>query len=257
MNHAISANMAVLVAIIVATGLIGGLINSWREERKASDDTGPKPTHIYRYNIALSLVAAFLVPLFLNIISSDIMEKILDAPATAKAVVEYLVTLFIFVGFCLAAAVSSVRFVGTVADKALEMAETAKQSARSAQKSAQTAQDVATEVQDTIEEIANEPEDDGVIMPQNMPQIPALSPQEIHVIEALGHRPTLRRSVSGIVGDPAIPEATSDRDAVTSTLGDLVHKKLVEAIPSRKDGRPRYRLSSVGHAQFRKISSNA
>jgi hypothetical protein len=107
-------NIWTLLGIMTGAGAFGGLVNYFMERR---DDPG-------KSSLARSLVvgigASYLVPLFLNMISSDLMRQ-LDQDAGR---------LLVFVGFCLIAAIASSAFIRSLSDKVLKEAQEAKRTSQ-------------------------------------------------------------------------------------------------------------------------------
>ena len=104
------SNLWTLLAIMTLAGSFGGLINYFIERRDSREKSS-----ILR-SLVVGIGAAYMVPLFLNMISSDLMQQ-LDQD-TGK--------LLVFVGFCLIAAVSSSAFIRSLSDKVLKEAQEAK-----------------------------------------------------------------------------------------------------------------------------------
>lgn len=96
--------MLLLLLIMVAAGILGGAANYFISDKNSG--TGAK--EFSKYTI-LGVVAALTVPLFLNMISSDLL-------ASAKA---RPIDLFVFGGFCLLFVLFSRRFVESAATKLL------------------------------------------------------------------------------------------------------------------------------------------
>lgn len=96
--------MLVLLAIMVLAGMLGGAANYF-----VSDKSGSSAKELSKYTV-LGVVAALTVPLFLNMISSDLL-------ATAKS---RPIDLFVFAGFCLLFVLFSRRFVESAAAKLLQ-----------------------------------------------------------------------------------------------------------------------------------------
>ncbi len=97
---AIDGHLIIILGIMVATGLLGGLANFFLNERDSHSPWGTAG----RYMI-LGVVAALTVPLFLNMMSSHLLE------ATRLKSSE----LFVFAGFCLLYVVVSRRFFENIA----------------------------------------------------------------------------------------------------------------------------------------------
>ena len=96
----IDIHLIILLGIMVATGLLGGIANFFLNER----DTNSPWLTAGKYMV-LGIVAALTVPLFLNMMSSHLLE------ATRLKSSE----LFVFAGFCLLYVVVSRRFFENIA----------------------------------------------------------------------------------------------------------------------------------------------
>ena len=96
--------MLVILLIMVMAGILGGLANYFLSERQA--DSGHRDWAKYPI---LGVIAALTVPLFLNMISSNLLEAARTRP----------VDFFVFAGFCLIYVVASRRVFENVANKLL------------------------------------------------------------------------------------------------------------------------------------------
>lgn len=99
------SHTGILILIILASGILGGLANYFldRQERNWVGYDVLK-------SALLGIVAAATVPLFLKIVSSSLMK---DAETDA---LQY----FVFCGFCLVAAAFSTRFLQGIGDRVLQ-----------------------------------------------------------------------------------------------------------------------------------------
>ena len=97
--------MLLLLGIMVITGILGGVANYFMSEKGA----GVSGKDLVRYAV-LGIVAALTVPLFLNMISSDLLAGAKSRP----------IELFVFAGFCLLFVLFSRRFVESAAAKLLQ-----------------------------------------------------------------------------------------------------------------------------------------
>ncbi len=100
--------LLVILLIMVAAGILGGGANYYLSERQHEGARREWP----RYAI-LGVVAALTVPLFLNMISSNLIEAARTRP----------VDFFVFGGFCLIYVVASRRVFENVANKFLQQME--------------------------------------------------------------------------------------------------------------------------------------
>lgn len=101
---ALDAYLLVVLLIVVAAGLLGGMANYFLSDRLPElvrRDWAKYPM--------LGVVAALTVPLFLNMISSNLLETARTRPAD----------LFVFTGFCLIYVIASRRLFENVAGKLL------------------------------------------------------------------------------------------------------------------------------------------
>ncbi len=96
--------MLLLLGIMVAAGILGGAANYFMSEKSG----GISAKDLVKYAI-LGIVAALTVPLFLNMISSDLLAGAKSRP----------IDLFVFAGFCLLFVLFSRRFVENAATKLL------------------------------------------------------------------------------------------------------------------------------------------
>ncbi|PTT72589.1 MULTISPECIES: YEATS-associated helix-containing protein [unclassified Chryseobacterium] len=95
-----------IILIILICGLTGGIGNSLR-------GVGCNWILLIK-NIFLGIIAASTVPLFLNLVSSDILKNIYDKENL------HLVNYLIFSGFCMIAAFSSLNFLNTISGRVLQ-----------------------------------------------------------------------------------------------------------------------------------------
>lgn len=99
-----------LLGIMTLAGAFGGLINYFIERRD-----NPERSSVAR-SLVVGIGASYLVPLFLNMISSSLMQQLeLDAGK-----------LLVFIGFCLIAAITSSAFIRSLSNKVLQEAQDAK-----------------------------------------------------------------------------------------------------------------------------------
>lgn len=97
--------MLLLLGIMVVTGVLGGVANYFLREK----DLGVSGKDLVKYAV-LGIVAALTVPLFLNMISSDLLAGAKSRP----------IELFVFAGFCLLFVLFSRRFVESAVAKLLQ-----------------------------------------------------------------------------------------------------------------------------------------
>jgi len=110
-SGALDSHMLMIFGIMLVTGLLGGLANFFLSERQG--ELGRREW--LRYPI-LGIVAALTVPLFLNMISSTLLEGARTKP----------LDLYVFAGFCLIYVVASRKVFENVAIKLLSQLDLVK-----------------------------------------------------------------------------------------------------------------------------------
>jgi len=101
-NGGLDTHMLLILAIMVVAGILGGAANYFLADRQGE----PARRDWIKYPI-LGVVAALTVPLFLNMISSTLLEGARTKP----------VDFFAFAGFCLIYVVASRRLLENVAQR--------------------------------------------------------------------------------------------------------------------------------------------
>lgn len=97
------------MAIIVLCGIIGGVGSSLKEMKENGG-------RFLLRNIMFGILASITVPLFLNLVSSDILKTILDPKKNEIYDLNY----FIFAGFCIVAAYSSIQYLNIISSRVVQ-----------------------------------------------------------------------------------------------------------------------------------------
>lgn len=217
-----------ILLVIVSAGLFGGLINYHLE----SPEQG-STRNLWR-SLIVGTGASFLVPLFLNMISSNLLDVIRGSSNTPSDLSK----LFVFAGFCLVASISSKAFITTISDRVLR-------EAREARREVNAAKAELAEVQAVIEPIiARETESDSA-EPQTVRSQAAHvehSPEQ-KVLNALLPGRWSLRSLNGLA-----KETDMDPLEVNRILDDLIRRGLV-ARRTGKNG-PRWFITEDGRSAF-------
>lgn len=105
-NEIVSAEYFILILIVtmIVFGSFGGVINYLIVKQKALSSNSKMEGISLSYCVLLGIAAAFLVPLFLVLMSSNIVER------TSGGYVKFLT----FAGLCLIAGISSTNFIQTI-----------------------------------------------------------------------------------------------------------------------------------------------
>ncbi len=192
--------VTLIVVLIVASGLTGGIGNFFRFENNL-DAKG--------YNLAKSIflgtIAAFTVPLFLNMLSSDLLEF-------ANTPTDY----FVFVGFCLIAAFFSNRFMNSIGDKVIQDLEKIKRKTN-------VIEEDTKDNSEKVEALVEEQTDGGTgsVAPQKFEEIKnEVSPKvAAKIFESFKNEKYKFRTVEGIAKD--------------SGLNDVEAKALIEKLEQK------------------------
>ena len=104
LSSSLDSYMLMILLIMIAAGLLGGVANYYLSERQS--ETGRRDIGKY---LTLGVIGALTVPLFLNMISSNLLEAARTRP----------VDFFVFAGFCLIYVVASRRVFENVANRLL------------------------------------------------------------------------------------------------------------------------------------------
>src|ERR1041384_2441111 len=191
-----------IFAIMTAAGMLGGAVNHF-----LSQETNPDQKYFGR-SLWVGMAASYMVPLFLNMISSNLIDSI-RAGDKSK--------LFVFAGFCLVAAISSRAFIRTLSDRVLREAKEAKEQAIQANAN-------VAEVRMEIEPIvAKETEAETPAKLEAMPAgLAALNEDEKTILNVLANGRYALRTVGGLA-----TETNIEKMKLVQMIRDLTEKKLV------------------------------
>ena len=198
----------IIIGIIIGTGLFGGMINYFRTIYKNEIIIQEiiKP-------VLIGLAAAALVPLFLNMISSDLLNNKNQLP----------MNYFVFLGFCLIAAIFSGEFIDSIGKKVLSQ---------------------ISEVQREIEENNTEDDTEATIDPTvnfgKQDINPLEESIEHQILQTFINSKFTYRSVSGIAKQTNLDNSTTKKELIK-----LRKKGLVEVIQRQKG--PRWKITSEGY----------
>lgn len=103
-SGALDSHMLLILAIMVIAGILGGMANYFLADRNGE----PAPKDWLKYPV-LGVVAALTVPLFLNMISSTLLEGARTKP----------IDFYVFAGFCLIYVVASRRLFENIVQRLL------------------------------------------------------------------------------------------------------------------------------------------
>jgi hypothetical protein len=202
-----AAYVRVLLIVMVAAGLLGGVASFLIARRKGE----AKDQSIFGY-LVLGVVASLIVPLLLNMISSDLLR-------TAKG--DYL-RLLPFGGFCLIAAVFSRRFLESIYSRVM-----------------QKVGKLETEVED-LKEVASEPETPGQEPTSEELSKADVSDDDYQLMHAMSSGKYLYRSLGGLAKETSLP-----KEKINRSLNSMIAKNLIGQ-RSNREGKQRWYLASDG-----------
>lgn len=104
LSNSLDSYMLIILLIMIVAGILGGIANFF-----LSDRSGDSMRREWSKYIILGVISALTVPLFLNMLSSNLLEAARTRP----------VDFFVFAGFCLIYVVASRRVVENVANRLL------------------------------------------------------------------------------------------------------------------------------------------
>jgi hypothetical protein len=208
-----------LVGIMLTAGALGGVINYYQSVESPLGQSNETVAARFRprmwHRTVVGIGAALLVPLFLNMISSDLLLACKESPSK----------LLVFAGFCIVASISSSAFIRSLSDRLLE------QAAQSAEEANRRVDEVKTDLE-PIKAKATEP---GV---ETVPgsgktfsaEVAPPSPAAQKVLRALCETEFAFRSLEGLSKSTGI-----GRDELETILSELSQEGFVRHT-STEDG---------------------
>ncbi|MCG8700886.1 MAG: hypothetical protein MI922_22725 [Bacteroidales bacterium] len=109
-----------MIIIIAITGIFGGIVNYFRLPQTEDSFSN----YIFIKSIVIGIAASSLVPLFLEMISSDLLQT------SKESTIDY----FIIGGFCLVSGIFSNSFIDSIGKKVLNQLDNMKHEMNSVKK---------------------------------------------------------------------------------------------------------------------------
>ena len=203
LSNTLDSYMLVILLIMIAAGILGGVANYFLSER-APDSSRSDWS---KYPI-LGVLAALTVPLFLNMISSNLLEAARTRP----------VDFFVFAGFCLIYVVASRRLVENVANKLLgQMDQMKREMVQIKQKQQETPPPMLRE-EPLLATESSSPQAAAVVKPEQIRE--SLSYNDIEIIRALAEESFVYGNLVGLTDKTGLArEMVSTRLTVLKNLG--------------------------------------
>jgi hypothetical protein len=203
------AYLGVFVAVMFLAGLLGGAINHYLSQESESPESPTQNSPSTRTTRAfmgrellVGLGASFMVPLFLNMVSSNLIEQIKGAEGSPAQPYKLLV----FAGFCLVAAISSRAFIRTISDRILNEVKQAKREVQEAKKEVQEVKEDVQEVHADFEPILSQQTEDEVSVGRAAQPAPEDKIGEIEqrVLRAFSNSRFALRTIGGVASETSI-----------------------------------------------------
>lgn len=235
--------IATLIFIMLFMGFLGGIINVFlnspleQEEQKDSEGSqNASPTisasrDIFKNSI-IGIGAAAMVPLFLNMISSNLLKDILAPNSDSNTTAQ---NLFVFAGFCLIAGISSRAFIQNLSEKVLQKMQ------QQVNSTEEKTKELDVKFGPLLEN-AMEPESaasGNMLLASPMSNVQPTN-DELKILQTLASGPYTLRSISGISKDSAF-----DKETVHDIVNTLMNKGFVGQTDGGKKG-PRWYITSQG-----------
>lgn len=222
-------NLIIIALVMLASGALGGLVNFF-----LADPIDESPLS-WQKHMTVGIAAAFMVPLFLNMISGDLIDKI---QGTAQSPSDYS-KLFVLAGFCLVAAVSSRAFIHSMSERILQQVKSANKKASEAK---EDAADAKAAVAPLVEEDESDDVDALVVPSDTVDKNSNVDVEEI-TLKAMTNSSYSLRSISGISKETGLPKAF-----VNAALSSLISKGFVSQSLNSK-GQLRWFATQEGRAK--------
>lgn len=198
---ALDGHLLLLLVIMVVSGVLGGAANFFLRDRM----TSPDAKDWLKYPV-LGVVAALTVPLFLNMISSNLLEGTRTRP----------IDLFVFAGFCLIYVVASRRLVENVANKLLAQLDQVR--------------DDVTQLKERKPELPVQEATEAVV--REVPKDPkeALSYNDVELLRAVSEESYIYGNLAGLADKTGL-----GRDLISQRLTVLKNLGIIETRISDKN----------------------
>ncbi|WP_153115030.1 YEATS-associated helix-containing protein [Rhodocyclus tenuis] len=183
-DGALDSHLLLILLVMVAAGALAGVANYFLSERAASRDL----RDVMRYSV-LGVVAALTVPLFLNMISSNLIEASRTRP----------VELFVFGGFCLLYVVASRRLFENVALRLLGQVEQMKRQVAEIQPEIERIDRIERRQEEAAAEAATREQAEAAErQAAKDAEKDALSYNDIEIVRAIAEEATIYGNLAGL-----------------------------------------------------------
>lgn len=210
--NTLDSYMLMVLLIMVVAGVLGGVANFFLSDRQSDRQRDYTRREWGKYLI-LGVISALTVPLFLNMLSSNLLEAARTRP----------VDFFVFAGFCLIYVVASRRFFENVANKLMSQMDQMK---RDMVQIKQQRQEVA--VSALREDPASTGESHSATRPEAVRE--SLSYNDIEILRALSEECYVYGNLAGLTDKTGLA-----RDLVSTRLAVLKNLGIIETRINEKN----------------------
>ncbi|WDV44875.1 hypothetical protein PV797_15305 [Clostridiaceae bacterium M8S5] len=214
-----------IITIMIISGVLGGVVNNYMQN-STDDNIESKKDKLFK-SIIIGIAATFLVPLFLNMISSDLI----DASQTDKN------KLFVFLGFCTIASIASSSFINSMTSSFLKQVDEVKSQVNHINKY------IDPIVNKVIEDEEIEDNDTKVIPSDKKvsikPEDAMMDSEKILILTAIYESTFVFRSIEGISRETKLEILV-----VKAAVSDLLYKGYIESL--KKGKYVRYYITTDG-----------
>ena len=205
----------ILLSIILGCGLLGGAVNYW----SVSKEIVESEDHPVLKRLSAGVAAALAVPLFLNMISSDLLQK-------SK---ENDLQLLVVAGFCVIAAISSKAFIDSLSKKLLSQLDNLNQEQKNLRNDMEPVLVKETEPEELVQ---------GMTLQYD------IDDDDYLVLKALGGKKWSMRTMSGVMADTKFGDVKA-----AYSLSKLCELSLARR--NTKNGKDWWWLTSQGTALYK------
>lgn len=223
-----------IVSIMVVAGIAGGFLNHSLGKRDESVEKGAWQS------LLAGVVASFMVPLFLNTISSNLMDSIIGTSANPGNPSK----LFIFAGFCLVAAVTSKAFITNLSTKVLSEVKAAREEVKQ----------IRGEVEPIIEKETEKNPSEIKALSVSVAESMHLEENAQRVLRALADGKFVLRTRTGIAADARI-----EKETVNKIVEELKTEGLVGSVKILRGDEPKTRwyITPEGRSALASLGSKS
>jgi DNA-binding MarR family transcriptional regulator len=228
----------VLPLLMILAGCLGGMVNYFITT--VDEDNGRSITK----SVTLGIVASLMVPVFLFVVSSKLLDGVTQKNAVAQD--TFIRDIFVFFGFCLVAAASGVGFIRSVSGRVIRELE--ERVSKTDKKASEAKQGVDLMLGPQIEQ---EPQKRST---QSLSE-PRLGEEEIRILKELANGPFLLRTRTSVAKTTGIEK--SKVDTLMSKLAGmgLVRNKMV--VTDSGENRRRWFLTNEGRGAISRYESQS